>query len=333
MIVEGLQRTSRGSQGPDIVRAFGEGTPMVRVMVQRGATAALSFAVVALLGLAAAAAALADPCPGPVINVIAVENQYGSIVAQLGGQCVRVRSIISDPSADPHEFQTDIQVGMAYQTAHLVVQNGLGYDEFSNKIIATLAKKPIVLTCGDVVGLKLGENPHLWYHPEYIMRISRAITAALKRLNPAASTYLEAQAEIFTAALAPYYAIIAEIKRRFAGTPVGATESVFMYMAQATGLQLITPPRFMQAVAEGTGPTVRDVAAFQTQIRQKQIKALIYNTQAVTNLATQLQTMAREVSIPIVGVSETLVPVHDTFQNWQVRQLQLLLQALEASRG
>jgi zinc/manganese transport system substrate-binding protein len=125
--------------------------------------------------------------------------------------------------------------------------------------------------------------------------------------------------------------MIDEIKRWFGGTPVGATESVFTYMAEATGLKLTSPPKFMQAVAEGTSPTVRDVATFQRQIQQKRIKVLIYNTQAVTNLATQLQSMAQEVGIPVVGVSETLVPVHDTFQSWQVRQLQLLLKALESS--
>jgi zinc/manganese transport system substrate-binding protein len=280
-----------------------------------------------------AAAAPAEPCPSAVVNVIAVENQYGSIVAQLGGQCVRVTSLVNDPSADPHEFQTDVQVGKAYQTAELVVQNGLGYDEFSNKITATLRQKPMVVTGGDVVGLRAGDNPHLWYHPDYITRMSRAITHALKQLRPMAGAYFDAQARDFTAALSPYHTLIDEIKQRFAGTPIGATETVFVYMAEATGLNLISPPRFMQAVAEGTSPTVRDVATFHEQIQRKQIKVLMYNTQAVSNLASQLQTMAQESGIPVVGVTETLVPVHDTFQNWQVRQLRDLLRALEHPGG
>jgi zinc/manganese transport system substrate-binding protein len=272
-------------------------------------------------------------CPTAVVNVIAVENPYGSMVAQLGGQCVRVTSIINDPSADPHEFQTDVQVGKAYQTADLVVQNGLGYDEFSNKIIATLRQKPVVITGGDAAGLKTGDNPHLWYSPDYVMRISQAITRALKQLRPPAATYFDARSQDFTAALSPYHALIEEMKRRFAGTPIGATETVFVYMAEATGLRLVSPPGFMQAVAEGTSPTVRDVATFHEQIQQKHIKALVYNMQAVSNLASQLQTLAQEVGIPVVGVTETLVPVHDTFQNWQVRQLRDLLTALEYANG
>jgi zinc/manganese transport system substrate-binding protein len=278
-------------------------------------------------------AASGGPCPVKVVSVVAVENQYGSIVAQLGGQCVRVTSIISDASVDPHEFQTDVQIGKTYQTADLVVQNGLGYDEFSAKLIATLHQKPVVITCGDVVGLNLGDNPHIWYHPAYVTRISQAITEALIQLRPMAADYFKAQGQAFAAALGPYHAMIADLKQRFGGTPIGATESAFVYMAEATGMQLISPPKFMQAVAEGTGPSVRDVALFHTQIQQKQIKVLIYNTQAVTNLATQLQSMAREVGIPVVGISETLVPAHDTFQAWQVRQLRLLWQALENSGG
>jgi zinc/manganese transport system substrate-binding protein len=278
-----------------------------------------------------AAAAPGEPCPTAVVNVIAVENQYGSIVAQLGGQCVRVTSIINDPSADPHEFQTDVRVGKAYQTAALVVQNGLGYDEFSNKIMGTLRQKPLVITGGDVIGLKPGDNPHLWYHPGYVMRMSQAITDALKQLRPVAGTYFDAQAKEFAATLGPYHALIEEIKQRFAGTPIGATETVFVYMAEAAGLKLVSPPRFMQAVAEGTSPTVRDVATFHEQIQRRAIKVLVYNTQAVSNLTSQLHTMALEVGIPVVGVTETLVPVQDTFQNWQVRQLRELLKALEHS--
>jgi zinc/manganese transport system substrate-binding protein len=286
-----------------------------------------------LSGPMAAMAASGKPCPAEVVSVVAVENHYGSMVAQLGGQCVRVTSIISDPRADPHEFQTDVQVGKAYQTTELVIQNGLGYDEFSNKLLATLRRKPMVITGGEVVGLTLGDNPHIWYHPGYVTRISQAITQTLKQLRPAAAAYFDAQAQVFAIALGPYLTMIEEIKQRFAGTPIGATESIFLYMAQATGLRLISPPRFMRAVAEGTSPTVHDVATFQTQLQKKQIKVLIYNVQAITNLVTQLVTMARGIGIPVVGVSETLMPVHDTFQNWQVRQLQTLLRALEDSGG
>jgi zinc/manganese transport system substrate-binding protein len=178
-----------------------------------------------------------------------------------------------------------------------------------------------------------GDNPHLWYSPDYIGRISQAITRTLKELRPDGAAYFEARAQEFATALTPYHALIEEIKQRFAGVPIGATETVFVYMAEAAGLKLITPPRFMRVVAEGTHPNVRDVALFHDQIRHKQIKVLVFNTQAVSNLASQLRTLAHEVGVPVVGVTEIIVPVHDSFQNWQVRQLRELLTALEFADG
>jgi zinc/manganese transport system substrate-binding protein len=273
------------------------------------------------------------PCPVPSVLVVAVENQYGSILQQLGGRCAEVTSIMSNPNGDPHEFQTDIAVARVYQRAELVVDNGLGYDDFSRKIVATLRRKPIVVTAGEVVGLKVGDNPHLWYNPAYVSRLAQALSEALKRLRPAAGAYFEAQAREFSGRLGPYRAAIESIRRRFAGTPIGATESIFVYMARATGLDLITPPGFMAAVAEGTQPSVADMIAFHAQIQQRQIRLLIYNTQTVTNLTSELRERARASGIPLVGVSETLVPPRATFQAWQVQQLEAVLVALGGTGG
>ncbi len=272
-------------------------------------------------------------CPGPVIHVIAVENQYGSLVSRLGGQGVRYKSIITNPDADPHEFQTNFQVVHDYQTAQLVVENGLGYDDFSDKILETVAHKPKVVNAGDVLGLKAGDNPHVWYDPDAVDRICQAITAALKELNPAGSEYFDARAKDYAGRLAPYHEAVARIRKRFAGTPVGATESIFVPMARATGLDLISPPGLMNAVAEDASPSVQDVALFQQQIQEKKIKVLVYNNQTNGNLTSQLREMAEKAGIPVVGVSETLAPVDATFEDWQISQLKALEDALASSTG
>jgi zinc/manganese transport system substrate-binding protein len=272
-------------------------------------------------------------CPGAVIHVIAVENQYGSLVSRLGGRGVRFKSIITNPDADPHEFQTNFQVVQDYQTAQLVVENGLGYDDFSDKILETITHKPQVVNAGDVLGLKAGDNPHVWYDPDAVDRLCQAITAALKELNPAGSEYFDARARDYAGRLAPYHEAIARIRKRFAGTPVGATESIFVPMARATGLDLISPPGLMNAVAEDANPSVQDVAQFQQQIKDKKIKVLVYNNQTNGNLTSQLREMAEKAGIPVVGVSETLAPVDSTFENWQISQLKALEDALASSTG
>jgi len=272
-------------------------------------------------------------CPGPVIQVIAVENQYGGIVSRLGGQGVRFKSIITNPDADPHEFQTNTQVVRDYQGAQLVVENGLGYDDFSDKVLDTVAKKPKVVNAGDVLGRKAGDNPHVWYDPDAVDRICQAITAALKELNPAGSEYFDARAKEYAGRLAPYHEAVARIRKRFAGVPVGATESIFVPMARATGLDLISPPGLMNAVSEDASPSVQDVALFQEQIKGKKIKVLVYNNQTNSTLTSQLRDMAKEAGIPVVGVSETLAPADAAFEDWQLSQLKALEDALASSTG
>jgi zinc/manganese transport system substrate-binding protein len=271
------------------------------------------------------------PCPGAPIQVLAVENFYASLVNQIGGQCVVTNTILSDPNADPHEFQPAASDVRTYQSAQLVIENGLGYDDFSDKIISTLSTQPRVVRAGDVLGLAVGANPHVWYSAGYIDQIRGAIISNLKQLDPQASAYFDAQSAALDQSFTTYHNLINQIASRYANVPVGATESIFVDMAYATGLNLISPPEFMQALAEGNDPTARDVATFQDQITNRQIRVLVYNTQTVTSLTEQLKTMALQNNIPVVGVSETMPLGAQTFQGWHANELQLLLQALQAT--
>jgi zinc/manganese transport system substrate-binding protein len=270
-------------------------------------------------------------CPTSAVRVLAVENFYASLVNQIGGQCVSTATILSDPDADPHEFQPSANDVRAYHGAQLVIENGLGYDDFSDKILATLPQdqQPSVVKAGDVVGLQVGSNPHVWYSAGYVDQIRAAILARLKQLNPQADAYYDAQSAALDQEFSTYHNLINQIASQFANTPVGATESIFVDMAYTTGVNLITPPEFMQALSEGNEPAARDIATFQNQIQNHSIKVLVYNTQTVTSLTEQLKTMAQQNNIPIVGVSETMPLGAQTFQGWHASELQLLLQALQ----
>ena len=272
---------------------------------------------------------LNGPCPTQPVAVLAVENFYGNLVQQLGGQCVSVAVILSDPNADPHEFQPTAGDVRAFQSAALIVENGLGYDDFADKGLSTLSKQPAIVRAGDVVGLHIGANPHVWYSAGYVDQIKSAILANLKQVNPDASGYYDAQAVALDQAFGPYRQLTSQIASEFGTAPVGATESLFVDMAYATGLKLITPAEFMQAISEGNDPAARDIAEFQNQLKNKQVKVLVYNVQTVTPITEQLKQIARDASIPIVGVSETMPVGAQTFQGWQAGQLWLLLNALQ----
>jgi zinc/manganese transport system substrate-binding protein len=270
-------------------------------------------------------------CPTAPVQVLAVENFYTSLVDQIGGQCVQTTTILSDPAADPHEFQPTAGDVRAFQNAQLVVENGLGYDDFSDRILGTLAHQPAVVNAGDVLGLEVGANPHVWYSATYVDQIRAAILANLKALNPRASDYYDAQSAALDQQFATYDKLIDQIATSYANTSVGSTESIFVDMADATGLNVVSPPQFMNAMSEGNEATARDIALFQNQITKHEIKVLVYNTQTVNNLTDQLKALAQQNNIPIVGVSETMPLGAQTFQGWHATELQLLLQALQHS--
>jgi len=270
-------------------------------------------------------------CPTQPVAVLAVENFYGNLVQQLGGQCVTVSVILSDPDADPHAFQPTAGDMRAFQTAALVMLNGLGYDDFADRALGTLSRQPAIVRAGDVLGLQVGANPHVWYSAGYVDQLKTAITGKLKQVAPDASSYFDTQAAALDQAFATYRQLIGQISGQYANTPVGATESIFVGMAYSTGLKLLSPPEFMQAIAEGNDPAAQDIATFQNQLTGKQVKVLVYNVQTVTPITEQLKQMARDANIPIVGVSETMPAGAQTFQGWQAGQLRLLANALQSA--
>jgi zinc/manganese transport system substrate-binding protein len=273
------------------------------------------------------------PCPTAPVKVLAVENFYASLANQIGGQCVATTTILSDPNADPHEFQPTAIDVRAFQAAQLVIENGLGYDDFADRVLATMQTPPVVVKSGDVLNLQTGANPHIWYSAGYVDQVRGAILSNLKTVNPSAAAYYDAQSAALDQQFTTYHTLIGQIAANYSNVPVGATESIFVDMASATGLNLITPPEFMRALSEGNDPTARDVAVFQNQINNRQIKVLVYNTQTVTNVTEQLKMMAQQNDIPIVGVSETMPVRAQTFQGWQSSELQLLLLALQKAAG
>jgi zinc/manganese transport system substrate-binding protein len=133
------------------------------------------------------------------------------------------------------------------------------------------------------------------------------------------------------AALAPYTARIAAIKARFGGRKIDSTESIFVYMAGALGLDLISPPEFMKAVAEGNDPPADTVAAFEQSITTREATVLVYKVQTSTDVTNTIKQMASQAGIPVVPVSETLQPPDATFQEWQLGQLNALSNALNAA--
>jgi zinc/manganese transport system substrate-binding protein len=270
-----------------------------------------------------------------VIDVVAAENFWGSLAAQLGGGRVRVTSIIDNPDADPHDYEPTARDGRAVAGARLVIVNGVGYDGWASKLVATdSAADRTTLTVGDLVGAKPGDNPHRWYDPDDVRKVIDQITADYKELDPGDAAFFDAQhATVLSTNLKSYFDLIAQIRSRYAGTPVGASESIFALLAPALGLDLRTPPAFLTAISEGSDPTAADKATIDRQIRGKQIKVYVYNSQNATPDVQAQVDEAKAAGIPVTTITETLTPTGASFQDWQVAQLTALRSALAQATG
>jgi zinc/manganese transport system substrate-binding protein len=297
------------------------------------------WALTGLLVLAAAGCATTPAHPAVadprVVPVVAAENTWGSLAAQLGGTHAQVTSIIDNPNADPHDYEATAGDGIAIARARLTIVNGVGYDTWASRLVATNGSAGrIDLDVGDLVGAKPGDNPHRWYNPADVRAVVDRITEAYQRLDPADAGYFaQRRTDVLGTALRDYFALIDGIRVGYAGTPVGASESIFAMLAPALGLDLITPSRLLTAVSEGNDPTVADKATADAQITQRRIAVYIYNSQNATPDVRGQVDAARAHGIPVVAITETLVPAGASFQDWQVAQLTALRQALHTATG
>jgi len=287
----------------------------------------LSAAVIAVAAAGCVRAQGVEPKGGQV-RVVAAENFWGSLARQLGGT---VTSIVTDPNADPHEYESTIDDARAVADADYLILTGAGYDDWMQKLLeANGASDRRVLVVADLLGKKAGDNPHFWYSPRDVSAVIDRITADLTALQPSLTEDFAISRTRLVADLQPYRARIASIQQRFHGAPIAATESIVQYLADELGLRLISPPAFMDAVSEGNEPPASSVAELQHQIASRQARALIYNVQTATAVTTDVVDLARSAGVPVVAVSETMQPPGATFEDWQVKQLDALISALSA---
>lgn len=264
------------------------------------------------------------------LNVVAAEDFWGSIAEQIGGDRVQVTDIITNPAADPHDYEPTSEDAREMASAQVAIVNGIGYDEWASKLLdANASGEQTVLDVGEVLGLEAGDNPHQWYSPASVHRVIAAIVSDFEASDPGHDSYYEARRKSFEAkGLAHYDELIAQIRQRFSGTPVGASESIFEPLAPALGLKLRTPRGFLDAVSEGTEPAPTDKTEVDRQIADRQIALWVYNSQNATPDVKRLNEAAEADGIPIATVTETLTPEGASFQQWMVGELEGIEKAL-----
>ncbi len=273
-----------------------------------------------------------------IIQVVAGENFWGSLVSQIGGNLTNVTSIITDPNTDPHEYQASEADAEAITHANYIILNNVGYDTWGTQMIAADGEtNQTVLNIGDSLGVSVTGgivtgNPHMWYNPIYVNDSVQWMYDNLTSIEPNATTYFTDNYDNLTASLATLYSEVGLIKHDFAGTVVASTESIFVYLANATDLNLVSPPAFMEAIAEGNDPPDQSVVLFQCQLESGNVRVLVFNMQTVTPITTNMKQIATNNNVSVIGVYETIQPPTQTFQVWMGGELDGLFGALDAKQ-
>jgi zinc/manganese transport system substrate-binding protein len=275
--------------------------------------------IVLLLG---ATIAHAEP-----IAVVTAENFYGDVAEQVGGSTVKVTSILTNPDQDPHLFEASASTARALSEARIVIYNGADYDPWMVKLLsAARAEGRAAIEVATLVGKRAGDNPHLWYDPPTMPALAKALAAALAKIDPAHRADYEQRRDTFIASLKPIDDKIAELRQRYAGTPITATEPVAGYLTEAIKLEMRNQ-RFQLAIMNDTEPSASEIAAFQRDLKTRAVKVLLYNNQTSEELTERMRALAKQSGVPAVAVTET-EPKGKTYQDWMLSELAALETAL-----
>lgn len=253
-------------------------------------------------------------------KIVAAENFYGVVAAQVAGTSAEVTGIMSNPNQDPHEFQTDARTARAVADADIVIYSGLGYDDWMEKLLGSQGKpNRVVIKVSDLIGAKDGDNPHIWYDPQTMPALAAKLGEILKQ--PAA-------AGAFQASFQPVLDKMASLKAKTTGVKVTATEPVFGYMAAALGLDMLNY-EYQLAVMNDTDPSFQQTADFEKSLKSKTAKILFYNSQVTDPSTQQMQSIAKASGVPVLGVTETQPPDQKTYADWMMSELAKVEAALK----
>jgi zinc/manganese transport system substrate-binding protein len=288
----------------------------------------------AVAGFGVLAAGAGAHSSSDVIRAVGAENEYANVISQIGGKYVSVQAIMSNPNTDPHTFEASPSVAQTVSAAQLVVQNGVGYDTFMNKIeAASSSSSRKVIDVQNLLGLSDStRNPHLWYNPQTMPAVAAALVKDLSALAPSHKSYFAANAKTFDASLKPWHNAINAFKSKHPGTRVATTEPVGDYMLEAAGTDNMTPWNLQADIMNGVDPAPQDVTLQDNLFKHHEVKVFLYNQQVTDSLTESFLALAAKYHVPVVGVYETM-PLGYSYQSWMLAEVKALNSAVTTGKS
>lgn len=262
--------------------------------------------------------------------MVAAESEYGNVTSQIGGRYVDVVSVEHDPNVDPHDYEVSPSVAREVAKARLVIQNGLGYDQFMNTLeSASPSPTRRVVDVQELLGLPDSTpNPHLWYDPKTMPAVASALGRDLSAIQPSHTAYFRSRVSHFDASLRPWLKAIAMFKASRHGTSAATTEPVANYLLQALGVHNLTPLPFQEDVMNGTDPIPQDIALEEHLLTEHKVRFLAYNQQVTDSLTHSILLSAERAGVPVVGMYETMPTPGYDYQSWMMAETKAIEKAV-----
>jgi zinc/manganese transport system substrate-binding protein len=303
---------------------------VVHAPAPRLLAAVLSGLMLAACGTSSSSSSSRTGGSGGAIVAVGAENEYANVISQIGGRYVKTSAIMSNPNTDPHTFEASPEVAQTVSQAKIVVQNGLGYDDFMSKIeSASPSSSRKVIDVQKLLGVPdSAPNPHLWYKPSTMPAVARALVGDLSALEPAHAGYFRSNERRFNASLQPWLEALKTFRTRHPGTRVATTEPVSDYMLQAAGITDVTPFSMQADIMNGTDPAPQAVTHQNALLSERRVTVFVYNQQVTDTVTQNFLKAATSAAVPVVGVYETMPTPGYNYQSWMMAELQAIGRAV-----
>lgn len=254
------------------------------------------------------------------VSIVTTTNVYADIAKNIVGKYGTASAIIKNSATDPHDFEPTTADAKSLTKANIIVANGLGYDSWMNKLASSVNKKP-VLVGEDLMNLKKGDNPHIWYDLDMPTKYVNYLVKRLSKLDSKHKAYFEANGKKYLAKISQ----VKQLAKKADGKnkkPVFVSEPVFDYALEEAGYK-VGDKDFEKAVENNTDPSPKTINQMTNDIKDKKIAFFVNNTQSSSSTVSTFVKLAKKNKIPVLNVRET-IPNHMTYLNWMRENYQNL---------
>lgn len=254
------------------------------------------------------------------VDIVTSTNIYANIAKNVVGKHGEVQAIIKNGDTDPHDFEPTTNSAKEVANANIVISNGLGYDDWMTKL-ADSNDIHMTKVGEELMGLKRGDNPHIWYNLDMPKKYVNYIVKRSSKIDPKHASYFRKNGQTYLNKIQSIKQLAAKIDAKHA-KPVYVSEPVFDYALERCHFK-IGNPAFEEAVENETDPSAQVVHNMQESIKHKKISFFVNNVQASSSTVNGMVKLANQNQIPVLKVRETM-PNGTNYYHWMKNNYQNL---------